>query len=159
PKDADCVGLLNLDRVKIDPALALRLPPSLALRRQLLPFAFADGHVHVACGNVQDAAALQAVEKLFSAPVKAEPAEPDSLRRALDRVYADLQKAAAGTGKQRSVDLRSLAELQPNDAVVLCDELLHAAILRQASDIHIDAEADGVHVRLRVDGMLERYRV
>src|SRR5262245_37482502 len=55
PKDAECIGLLNMDKVKIDPAWALRLPPSVALRRQLLPFAFADGVVYVACANPADA--------------------------------------------------------------------------------------------------------
>jgi type IV pilus assembly protein PilB len=158
PRDADCIGLLNLDKVKIDPAWALRIPAQLALRRQVLPFAFADGHVHVACANMQDTAALQAVEKMVAAPVRAEPAEPDSLKRALDRVYSDLQsKGSNGMAKPRSVDLRSAAELQPDDCITLCDELLHAAVLRQASDIHIDPEQDGVQVRFRVDGNLERY--
>jgi general secretion pathway protein E len=161
PPDADCVGLLNMDKVKVDPALALRVPPQLALRRQVLPFALADGHIHVACGNVLDVAALQAVEKLLAAPVRAESAEPESLQRALDRVYADLQSvtgAGGGSPKSRSVDLRALTESRPDDAVVLGDEMLHAAILRQASDIHIDPEQDGLQIRFRVDGVLERYR-
>ena len=159
PADAECVGLLNMDKVKIDPALAFRVPAQLALRRQVLPFAFADGHVHVACCNVLDAAALQAVEKLVAAPVRAESAEPESLKRALDRVYADLQPGVnAAQAKSRSVDLRVAAEPQPDDAVLLCDEMLHAAILRQASDIHIDPDEEGLQIRFRVDGVLERYR-
>ncbi len=159
PKDADCIGLLNMDKVKIDPAWALRISASLALRRQVLPFAFADGHVHVACANMQDAAALQAVEKMVASPVRAEPAESESLKRALDRVYSDLQSKGTNgvAGKPRSIDVRSPAELQPDDCIALCDELLHAAILRQASDIHIDPDQDGLQVRFRVDGNLERY--
>lgn len=161
PKDADCVGLLNMDKVKIDPSWALRVPASLALRRQVLPFAFAKGYVHVACANRLDAAALQAVEKMVATPVRAEPAELESLKRALDRVYADLPPSLAAqglAGKPRSVDVRFPGEMQPDDTVALCDELLHAAVLRQASDIHIDPEQDGVQIRFRVDGALERYR-
>jgi type IV pilus assembly protein PilB len=159
PKDAGCLGLLDMDKVKIDPSWALRIPSTLALRRQVLPFAFAQGRVHVACGNMQDAAALQAVEKLVAAPVHAEPADPESLRRALDRVYGDFLSPTNGAqSKPRSVDLRSMAELAPEDTVALCDELLHAAILRQASDIHLDPDQDGLQIRLRVDGALERYR-
>jgi len=159
PADAECVGLLNMDKVKIDPALAFRVPSQLALRRQVLPFAFADGHVHVACNNVLDVAALQAVEKLMAAPVRAESAEPESLKRALDRVYADLQPGTTSAQpKSRSVDLRIAAEPQPDDAVLLGDEMLRAAILRQASDIHIDPDQEGLQIRLRVDGVLERYR-
>jgi type IV pilus assembly protein PilB len=130
------------------------VPAALALRRQVLPFALADGKVHVACLNARDAAALQAVEKALAAPVCPEPAEPESLKRALDRVYGD------GTGtpaRSHSVDLRSLSELQPDDVIGLCDDILHAAILRQASDVHVDPEQDGVQLRFRVDGVLERY--
>jgi type IV pilus assembly protein PilB len=36
--------------------------------------------------------------------------------------------------------------------------LLHAAIVRQASDVHLDPSEDGITVRFRVDGRLERYR-
>ncbi len=158
PKDAECVGLLNLDNVKIDPALALRVPPSLALRRNVLPFAAADGHVHVACLNALDSAAFQAVEKLLALPLRVEPAEPESLRRALDRIYGDPTNANGASVRSRSVDLRGTGELQPDDVVGLSEEILHAAILRQASDIHIDPDAEQVQIRFRVDGVLERYR-
>jgi type II secretory ATPase GspE/PulE/Tfp pilus assembly ATPase PilB-like protein len=157
PHDADCLGLLNMDKVKIDPALALRVPANLALRRQVLPFALADGKVHVACLNVTDQASLQALEKLLSASVCAEPAEPESLRRALDRVFGDSAAANGAPARPRSVDVRAPGELQPNDIISLCDDILHAAILRQASDIHVDPEPDGVQIRFRVDGVLERY--
>jgi type II secretory ATPase GspE/PulE/Tfp pilus assembly ATPase PilB-like protein len=42
--------------------------------------------------------------------------------------------------------------------VTLVDELLHTAVLRGASDIHLDPEADAVRVRLRVHGELEVLR-
>ena len=108
--------LLNLDQVKIDPALAMRIPPALALRRKLLPFACRQGCVHVACGSSQDASTLQALERLLQMPVRLEPAEPDSLKQALQRVYGSPQAAALAQGaslRTRSIDLRSLAELEP----------------------------------------------
>jgi general secretion pathway protein E len=41
------------------------------------------------------------------------------------------------------------------DVIALVDELMHIAIRRNASDIHIEPIADGAEVRLRVDGILE----
>ncbi|MEO1130709.1 MAG: GspE/PulE family protein, partial [Planctomycetota bacterium] len=152
---------LDLDRVKIDPAWALRVPPKLAIRRRVLPFAMVEGTVHVACASASDSAAMQAVARFVKLPVKAEPADPDSLKRALDRVYGDPKIALAGGYERRvhSIDLESApSDLEAEDAVGLCDELMHASILRQASDIHIDPEREGVRVRFRVDGQLERYR-
>ncbi|MGE3804508.1 MAG: ATPase, T2SS/T4P/T4SS family [Gemmataceae bacterium] len=160
PTDADCIGLLDMDKVKIDPVWALRVPANLAVRRQVLPFAFSNNQVYVACVDTRDQATLQAVEKLLGSRICVEPAEPESLQRALDRVYGSPQGNgyANGDAKARSVDLRSPSEAQQGDIVLLCDELMHAAILRQASDIHIDPEEDGVQIRFRVDGMLEDYR-
>lgn len=147
---------LDMDRVKIDPTWALRIAPSLGLRRQVLPFAADDQNVHVACVHKVDANLQQAIEKALGMPILCELAEPTSLKRAVDRVYGDLP--ATGFTRNRSVDLRSLQEVQPEDVVGLCDELLHAAVLRQASDIHIDPEASSLHVRFRVDGVLDTYR-
>jgi type II secretory ATPase GspE/PulE/Tfp pilus assembly ATPase PilB-like protein len=41
-----------------------------------------------------------------------------------------------------------------DDAVALCDELMHSAILRQASDIHIEPDKKGTRIRYRIDGVL-----
>jgi type IV pilus assembly protein PilB len=157
-KHAECPGLLALDMVKIDPVYALRLAPSLALRRNVLPFAGDETHVYVACQELPDPATTQSLEKIFAHPVKYEIAEPATLKRMLERVYGDLQNNPHLQQRSRSVDLRTAANLQSDDIVGLCEELLHAAILRQASDIHLDCEASGVHVRFRVDGLLDTYR-
>jgi type IV pilus assembly protein PilB len=146
---------LNLERVRIDPSLALQVPPALALRRQVLPFGQRAGVVQVACLDPNDHPALQAVERLLKVPVMAVAAEPDTLKRCLARVYGTTEGATLRT---RSVDLRNVTELEPDSAVTLGQELLHAAVLRQASDIHIDPDRANVHIRFRVDGVLEPYR-
>ena len=46
--------LLDMDKICIDPSWAMRVPASLALRRQVLPFACADGQVYVACADPAD---------------------------------------------------------------------------------------------------------
>ena len=150
---------LNMDEVRIDPAWALRIPPSLAVRRQVLPFAALEGHVYVACVDHEDQSALQAVQRLIDLPIRSTPADPESLRRALTRIFGDGKQAATVANPIRGrVDPRAVVDADSKDATGLCDELLHAAIVRQASDVHIDPYEDGVQIRFRVDGMLERYR-
>ncbi|HEX4150478.1 MAG TPA: GspE/PulE family protein [Pirellulales bacterium] len=158
--DAMCENVLDMDQVKVDPAWALRVPASLATRRQVLPFAAIDGYVYVACANDQDHAALQAVERYVSMPVRAEMADSASLKRALNRIFGN---AASGRGDaapliSRAIDPRAAADPESSDAVALCDELLYAAMVREASDIHIDPAESHVLVRFRVDGVLEPYR-
>ena len=143
PQGEEIPTLLDMDLVRIDPVWALRVPAALAVRRQVLPFALVDGRVQVACLDVEDAAALNALERHIDRPLQAHAAEPDSLRKALRRVYGEAGPSGPGAA---------------TDPVALCNELLYAAWLRQASDIHLDPERDDVRVRLRVDGQLEDYR-
>lgn len=140
---------VDLDQVRIDPAWALRIPVSLAVRRRMLPFAVLKQQVYVACVDPSDSASLEAVTRFTGKQAVAVPVNGDALSRALARVYGDGQgrSPAPPRGAQDG-----------DDATALADELLRAAIMRQASDIHIEPAREDVRVRLRVDGMLEEYR-
>jgi type IV pilus assembly protein PilB len=150
--------LLDMDQVRVDPQWALRVPGSLALRRSVLPFAAVDGQVYVACLDENDEAALQAVQRVVDLPIKPERAEPESLRRALTRIFGDGKTPVVALPNPTRPGGTRGTEADTKDSTGVCDELLHAAIVRQASDIHVDPYEDGVQVRFRVDGQLERYR-
>ena len=72
---------LDMDQVRIDPAWALKIPAALALRRLVLPFASVSGVVYVACQDLQDRSALEAVERSVRLPICPQTADPASLRR------------------------------------------------------------------------------
>ncbi len=149
--------LLDMDKIRIDPAWAIRVPASLALRRQVLPFACVGGQVYVACADPTDRSTLEAVERSLRSPICARRAEPASLRRALDRVFGgNMAVSASQPGLRVRVD--PAAEADGEGAVGICDELLHAAVVRQASDIHLDPNEKETIVRLRVNGVLEQHR-
>ena len=139
---------IALDEVRIDPSWALRIPASLALRRRVLPLACVAQQVHVACAEPPDAATLEAIRRFTGQPVRLVRADAAALTRALSRVFGD--------GRNRATAPREAADA--DGAVALADELLRAAITRQASDIHLDPARDELRVRLRVDGVLEEYR-
>lgn len=152
---------LDMDVVRIDPTWALRVPASLAVRRQILPFVAIDGVVHVACRDPRDHAAIQAVERFVNQTVRPVAVEPESLKRVLNRLFGNVQAGRGTEGaplRTRLGDPRAAAEPDSRDAVALCDELMYAALVRQASDIHINPGRESVQVRFRVDGVLERYR-
>jgi general secretion pathway protein E len=152
-------GLLDMDEVRIDPAWALKVPAALAVRRQVLPFAALDERVYVACLDVDDRSVLEAVERCVRLPVCPLAAEPSSLRRAIHRVFGGgaTPGPAPAAPKVRPAETAA-SEADNEGTVALCDELMHAAVVRQASDIHIDPEEHHVQIRLRVDGVLEKYR-
>ena len=147
--------LLNMDRVKIDPAWALRVPSTLALRRLVLPFAVLNGEVYVACADTEDTAALEAVERhLAGQRIVAKLAERESLQRALARVYSDAPRSSTRIAARPG----AAADGEGDDAVSVSQDLLHAAIIRGASDIHIEPGRENVRVRFRVDGVLEEFQ-
>ncbi len=143
---------VDLDQVRIDPAWALRIPVALALRRRLLPFAALKGQVYVACPEAPDAASLEAVARFTGKAVVTVKVEAEAMQRALSRVYGD------GRNRPTAPVRTDPGEGAAEDIVALGEELLRAAVMRQASDIHIDPSREDVRVRLRVDGVLEDYR-
>ena len=151
--------LLNLDEVRLDPAWALRVPAALAVRKLVLPLCKLREQVQVACVSAEDQGTLHAVERCLEAPVEFVLADDDSLRRAVARIFGGSAGAAGNLPvRLRLRDGRGAGEPEAEGAVGLCDELLHAAFLRNASDIHIDPGEARVRIRFRVDGVLEEYR-
>jgi type IV pilus assembly protein PilB len=140
---------VDLDQVRIDPAWAMRIPVSLALRRRVLPFAVLKKQVYVACADPSDMVSLDAVARFTGQQAVPVRVDAEALTRALARVYGDTRGRAPAP-------VREVPE--SDDAISLADELLRAAIMRHASDIHIDPARDDMRVRFRVDGVLEEYR-
>ena len=136
--------LTDFSDIRIDPAWAMKVPSALALRRLALPLCRVDGSLVVAMADPADATTAEAVARAAGLPVRPLRAEPGALRRALLRVYGDTRAADPAPGGA-------------DDAVSAVDNILRAAVLRQASDIHIDPMRDSVRVRLRVDGRLEDF--
>ncbi|MBX3422189.1 MAG: type II/IV secretion system protein [Pirellulaceae bacterium] len=144
--------LLNLDQVRIDPKWALKVPASLATRKHILPLSQVDGVVLVACTNSIDPQTQQVLERHLSYPCQYVLADSQSLKRAMDRVYQPFSLGDVET-RESSVRLRD----DSLNAVAICDQLFQAAILRDASDIHLVPNERALAVHLRVDGELEAY--
>lgn len=149
---------LDLDQVRIDPAWSLRIPASLALRKRVLPLCKLGDHVLVACMDTDDTATHQALRKYLESDIQTLLAEPESLRRALMRVYGGVSTAASADASPVRVRARDPRALEPEDAVAICDELMQAAVLRSASDIHLLGNETSFMAQFRVDGRLEVYR-
>jgi general secretion pathway protein E len=147
---------LRMDDVRVDPMVALRVPANLAVRREMLPFMEWQGRIHVACSDPRDGTTLGIFQRAFDVPVQPCAAEPESLRRALQRIYGAL-KPGAGTSPAlgKLGGGRPLAEGETIDVSALSDEILYSAVLRGASDVHIDPGSETVRLRFRVDGGLE----
>ncbi|MEM7473745.1 MAG: GspE/PulE family protein [Planctomycetota bacterium] len=143
---------IDMSAVRIDPSWALRIPVSLARRKKVLPCCRMGDRVLVACIDQNDVATLDTVERHLDHPIEPVLAEESSLESAVRDTFGG---AVTRTGTVRVATGRGNED---DDAVQICEEILQAAALREASDIHIDPLTQRVRVRLRVDGQLEDYR-
>ena len=143
---------LDMSAVRIDPGWALRIPVSLARRKNVLPCCRIGDRVMVACVDCDDIATLDSVERHLEHAIEPVLADQSSLEEVIRDTFG-------GAATQNGV-IRVAAGRGDGDegAVQICEEVLQAAALRQASDIHIDPLSQDVRVRLRVDGQLENYR-
>lgn len=134
---------IDISCVSIDPVWAMKISPAIALRRLAMPLCVVDGELCVAMADPSDTTTIAAISSATGKPVKAYKAEASSLRALLVKVYGDSRQ--------------STSVILQDDAVSLVDNLLRAATIRYASDIHFDPDKDGIRVRMRIDGELEDF--
>ncbi len=143
--------VLDIALLRIDPVCALKIPGNIALRQKVLPFIELDGIINVVCLNIENHAVITLLERLLKRQVRLWAGDARQLDVKLRQVYGDVShgvKALPSPGVQVA---------QVANAVNTGDELLYAAYMRQASDIHIDPGYNGATIRFRVDGQLEHY--
>jgi type IV pilus assembly protein PilB len=148
---------LHCADLRVDPACALRVPAHIAFRRKVLPFAEVDGVIHVACAeDPAHSSHLAALESQWDKPVRYWQVGEDEIQALLLRVHGNQAQALAQAQSASAAQAgRRPGAADPNNAAAFSDDLLYAAFLRQASDVHIDPGTGGVTVRFRVDGHLE----
>ncbi len=180
---ADAVARqLRLERVEVRGATPTvealeRVPSYLAERHDVLPLRLEGEALVLATSDPSDTSALDDVRLVAGVrlvtPVVATPSGLTAARR---RVYAvDATQQLLGM-QARLADAPALGEgVDPADdgaqpdlvtgfghapVVKLVDTLLTDALASRASDLHVEPEAAGLRVRLRVDGLLrERGRI
>ena len=138
-----CVGDLNVDFIA---------------RAQVLPLRETPQGLGLAMADPTDQYAIKAVRLATGKEVLPAVAVPSELAAGLDRLYGiangDLTRAATKPEAGRE-DRRRLDDSASDEPVIRYVNWLigHAAGAR-ASDIHIEASADRVVLRLRIDGVL-----
>jgi len=160
---------VDLSMATIDPGVLRRFPLRLVHRYGVFPLEYRDGSLIVATSNPFDLTALDAVGAAVPDSVVSVIALADELAR--------LVKVHLGVGAETIDDLMAIREQQDSrievldepewdrseaseaaqeaSVVRLVNEILVEAIEARASDIHLEAQADGLKIRYRIDGVLQ----
>jgi general secretion pathway protein E len=152
---------LRLDRT--------RWPQAHALRHRALLAVGPDGSHWLLADRAPDPLLLQAAESRLSLPLHWQRCEPAALDgwlaqgeqdgRALDALAGPTAADDAATSPHDAQEL-TLAGLsdQASPAVRLLDAVLFDALKDGASDIHLESQARGAELRLRIDGVMQPMR-
>jgi len=162
------IAVADLARVS---AQALELVPERWARHfAVLPLTLESEQLLIATANPCDVDCERAIAFAAGRAVRFAMAPPRAIERRIDEVYGradeDGSERHQSAGDDRQVDVQLLAaEQESYDEAAdvaddgpsisrLVDELLGAGISERASDIHIEAEEQGIVVRHRVDGVI-----
>ena len=133
------------------------LTPEFVSRALALPLKETDDGLVLAMADPTDDYTLKAVRLSTGGAVLPWAAVPSELKAAFARLYGDvpLANGAGATNGPAREDVRRLADLASEEpAIRYVNGLIAEAAGKRASDIHIEASADRVVQRVRIDGLL-----
>ncbi len=137
------------------------LKPEYCLAHAILPLSVDSDQVRLAMAVPQDAFLIKAVKLASGLDVHPALALESELQAALERLYSEPadDEAFAGDAGGQPADsefvehLKDLASEAP--VIRLVNQIIGRVTDLRASDIHIEPFEDGLHIRYRVDGVLQ----
>ena len=147
--------------------LATRLTPEYLDEYRLLPIAQEGGRTVVAHAGRPDPQAVAELASLLGGRIELREITTDAFLAAMQQMrartegtaadlIAGLESAPGGAIGDDALVSHDLAELANQAPVIrLVNLLLAEAVSANASDVHLEAHARGLHVRYRIDGVLQ----
>ena len=152
------IPLTTAEDYPIVPVPAGELSADFIARAQILPLRDAPDGIALAMADPNDDYTVKAVRLAVGKPVLPWAAVPSELVAALERLYGRGAAAPAGVAAAPAAareDVKRLSDFASEEPVIrYVNRLIGQAAAARASDIHIEASADRVVQRLRVDGLL-----
>ncbi len=158
--------LVDLTKTTIDPATLRSMPIKLVHRRGLLPLSRENGTLVVATGDPFDLYALDELQTLTGLNVQPVLASPREINRFIKTHFGVGGETVTAMVEERKDDVELLEEIEADDSelakqaqeasvVKLVNEILIEAVNERASDVHIEPEEHALHIRYRIDGILQ----
>jgi len=163
--------VLSLSKYRIDPELANIIPERLARQYTLIPVSKLGDRLVVAMSDPLNIVALDDLKMLTDYAIDPVLAQEAEIRRAIEQVYnqsaPSLQGQAAGqssvlTATDLDTEVQRLLSDETSEApaVKVINMMIMEALLRRASDIHLEPLSKELRVRFRIDGrLIESHRL
>jgi type IV pilus assembly protein PilB len=157
---------VDLSRFSIDHELFRAIPADLMLRYTFVPYHREGNALVIVVSDPTDLPMIDELGMLLATPIKVTVGTPSAIQAILKKSESSTRVLEEAT---ESFQLQILREDDTGDESLTVDKLtadsspvirlvdttLYSAIQRRASDIHIETQDDAVHVKYRIDGVLQ----
>jgi type II secretory ATPase GspE/PulE/Tfp pilus assembly ATPase PilB-like protein len=161
------VEFVDLDHFHPDHGLFRSIPADLMLRYGFVPYRRDGQALLIVVSDPSQFQTIDEVEIQLNTPIKVCVGTPSAIQNILKKSESSqrvLEEATEGFQMQilredEAGDENLTVEKLTSDAspvIRLVDSMVFTALQRRASDIHIETQDDAVHVKYRIDGVLQK---
>ena len=157
---------VDLGQFSIDHELFRAIPADLMLRYGFVPYHREGPSLVIVVSDPSDLPMVDELSVLLATPIKVTVGTPSAIESILKKSESSQRVLEEAT---ESFQLQILRDEETGDETLSVDKLtadsspvirlvdttLYSAIQRRASDIHIETQEDAVHVKYRIDGVLQ----
>src|SRR5213594_934423 len=160
------VEFVDMDEFRIDQELFRAIPADLMLRYGFVPYRRDGKSLVIVVSDPTDLPMIDELSVVLGTPIKVTVGAPSAIQAILKKSESSqrvLEEATESfqlqllkedeTGEENLTVERLTSDISP--VIRLVDSTLYTAIQRRASDIHIETGDDAVHVKYRIDGVLQ----
>jgi type IV pilus assembly protein PilB len=161
------LGFLDMAEFRIDQALFRSIPADLMLRYGFVPYRRDGNTLVIVVSDPTDLPTIDELAVVLSTPIKTMVGTPSAIQSILKKSESSQRVLEEATesfqmqllrDEEDGAEERLTVERLTSDAspvIRLVDSTIFTAIQRRASDIHIETQDDAVHVKYRIDGVLQ----
>jgi type II secretory ATPase GspE/PulE/Tfp pilus assembly ATPase PilB-like protein len=157
---------IDMDTFRIDQDLFRSIPADLMLRYEFVPYRRVGKTLEIVVSDPTNLPMIDELSVLLSTPIRAVVGPKTAIESILKKSESSQRVLEEAT---ESFQLQVLKEDENGDesltvekltsdaspVIRLVDSTIYTAIQRRASDIHIETQDDAVHVKYRIDGVLQ----
>jgi type IV pilus assembly protein PilB len=160
------LDFVDMDRFRIDGELFRAIPADLMLRYGFVPYRRDGRALVIVVSDPRDLPMIDELASLLGTPVRVTVGAPSAIQAILKKSESSqrvLEDATEGfeiqllkedeSGEDSLTVERLTSDISP--VIRLVDSTIYTALQRRASDIHIETQDDAVHVKYRIDGVLQ----
>jgi type IV pilus assembly protein PilB len=160
------VEFVDMDEFRIDQELFRSIPADLMLRYGFVPYRHEGKALVIVVSDPTDLPMIDEIGVVLSTPIKVTVGAPSAIQSILKKSESSqrvLEEATEGfqlkvvkedeSGEESLTVDKLTSDTSP--VIRLVDSTVFTAIQRRASDIHIETGDDAVHVKYRIDGVLQ----